>query len=141
MKLYRIRNVLYINDSKKGRQGPLKSYKLVISLSMILLTIGCSSNFSGKTVQSSELTAKDYLSAYENPDIFQWNGVVYMRKTREINHETRKGKREGIIMKQTMDYKWFEDGTSTMLPVGTELYKASEGTEDDAERILLATVD
>ncbi|WP_276310218.1 hypothetical protein [Bacillus salacetis] len=44
-------------------------------------------------------------------------------------------------MKQTMDYKWFEDGTSTMLPVGTELYKASEGTEDDAERILLATVD
>lgn len=98
-----------------------KKYLLLIFFTIIISS--CS--------QNGNPTPKEILSEDPQADIFQFNGIVYKNASDldwVIQQELKKGELIGKIKKVSSSN--FEDGTASILPVGTKLYNTINSTGD-----------
>lgn len=98
-------------------------------LSILMLLSACSNEFTTPTTthSTSNPDAEEVFRLYENPDVIQWEGLVYVAGVEWVEElELTPEDEIGRTTKQTNEADEFTDGAANLLPLGTPLYSAQE---------------
>ncbi|NGP44670.1 hypothetical protein G4V62_06775 [Bacillaceae bacterium SIJ1] len=96
--------------------------KILFILLMIFIS-GCEEGKNINTATSSgDNLAKEIIQDDQSADIFVLDDRVYAR-SEEVKNQDERGERLGVIESNYSKGTKFENGMSTKLPIGTEIYR------------------
>lgn len=99
---------------------------LILLLSVIFIT-ACSKQSITETHTTANPTAEEIFEMDNDPDIFQFNDLIYSYVEWAQEEGLEKGEPVGEITKTTSASDEFTTETANKLPVGTKIYQTTEG--------------
>ncbi|WP_096154856.1 MULTISPECIES: hypothetical protein [Bacillus] len=95
--------------------------KYIFSFAFIVLIVISLSSYS----KQANSEARDILRLFPEANILMWEEKIYITDVEWLeNIDLEQGEKIGKVTKQTKRARNFKNGTSTHLPVGTEIYRA-----------------
>lgn len=111
---------------------------LIGVIACVIFLAGCGPFKEPITVSRSEPPdAREVLMLEPESDIFQWDGIIYQADVEWVQDlELTPKEHIGEVLENTKLAKQFQDGTATVLPVGSAIYSTNQ-----SEMYLLVKVD
>lgn len=95
--------------------------KYIFIFAFIIFVVVSLSSYS----KQANSEARDFLRLFPEANILMWEEKIYITDVEWLeNIDLEQGEKIGKVIKQTKRARNFKNGTSTHLPVGTEIYRA-----------------